>query len=193
MWVLLGTRPPDVRFIDHLRAYVLAWGLLAPAVYVLAVIVEVLVAPIPGTLLYAPAGAIWGGFIGGSLSLVGNVTGATIACWLAGTFGETWAARAVPGGRLTALRARLQSRGVWLIFLLRLNPLTSGDYVSYAAGLAGVKPRVVALGTFCGMIPHCYAQAYLAEALFDVLPAGPWAFIVLAVVAIAIAAIVLRR
>ena len=37
---------------------VASWGPLAPVVYTLAVVVEVIVAPIPGTLLYAPAGAI---------------------------------------------------------------------------------------------------------------------------------------
>jgi uncharacterized membrane protein YdjX (TVP38/TMEM64 family) len=193
MDVLLGPREPGVRLIDDLRTYVFAWGIWAPLVYIVVVIVEVLVAPIPGTLLYAPAGAIWGGFIGGTLSLVGNVTGATIACWLAGTFGERWAARASESSRLMALRDRLRSRGAWLIFILRVNPLTSGDYVSYAAGLAGVPPRTVAIGTFAGMIPHCYAQAYLAEALIDRLPAGPWTFVLLAIVAVAVAIVVLRR
>ena len=64
------------------------WGRLAPLVYTLAVVVEVIVAPIPGTLLYAPAGAIFGGFVGGSLSLVGNVIGAAICCVIGQMIGE---------------------------------------------------------------------------------------------------------
>jgi uncharacterized membrane protein YdjX (TVP38/TMEM64 family) len=172
---------------------VLAWGLWAPLIYVAIVIVEVLIAPIPGTLLYAPSGAIWGGFIGGTLSLIGNVTGATIACWLAGTFGERWAARAAPAGRLAEMRARLRARGAWLIFILRLNPFTSGDYVSYAAGLAGVPPRKVFIGTLAGMIPHCYAQSYLAEALFELLPSGPWMVLMLVAGTVIVAVVALRR
>ncbi len=156
--------------IDALREYVRGWGALAPVVYVAAVTVEVLVAPIPGLLLYAPAGAIFGGFVGGTLSLVGNVLGAAIACFLARTFGEPWLARHVHSPRFAAIRERLSRRGAWVVFILRVNPLTSSDLVSYAAGLAGVGPGRVALGTLLGMAPLCYLQAYLAQTIFELLP-----------------------
>jgi uncharacterized membrane protein YdjX (TVP38/TMEM64 family) len=146
------------------------WGALAPVVYVAAVTVEVLIAPIPGLLLYAPGGAIFGGFLGGTLALLGNTIGASIACFLARTLGAGWLASRVHSTRLAAIRERLRARGAWVVFLLRLNPLTSSDLVSYAAGLAGVPSRRVALGTFFGMLPQCYLQAYLAETLFEVLP-----------------------
>ena len=68
---------------------------------------------------------------------------------------------------LARLQERLASRGAWVVFLLRVNPFTSSDLVSYAAGLAGVKPHQVALGTLAGMAPLCYAQAYLAQSIFE--------------------------
>lgn len=183
--------------LDALRAYVLGWGMWAPVVYVAAVTVEVLVAPIPGTLLYAPAGAIFGGFMGGTLSLIGNVSGAAIACWLAGTFGsrfgQDWVKRHNESGQLTRLHERLRSRGVWIVIaLLRLNPLTSSDLVSYAAGLAGIRVRHVAAGTFLGMLPQCYLQAYLAQTLFEALPSGPWVIVGGLLLGVAIAVIVWR-
>ena len=112
-----------------------------------------LVAPIPGPLLYAPAGAIFGGLIGGALSLLGNVTGAGIACWLGRALGEGWIARHTEGTQLARLRERVVSRGPWVIFLLRINPLTSSDFVSYVAGAMGVPVRHVVLGTLAGMAP----------------------------------------
>jgi uncharacterized membrane protein YdjX (TVP38/TMEM64 family) len=161
--------------LEALRAYVLGWGMWAPVVYIAAVTVEVLVAPIPGTLLYAPAGAIFGGFMGGTLSLIGNVSGAAIAGTFGSRFGQEWVKRHNESGQLTRLHARLQSRGVWIVIaLLRLNPLTSSDLVSYAAGLTGIRVRHVAAGTFLGMLPQCYLQAYLAQTLFEALPSGPW-------------------
>jgi uncharacterized membrane protein YdjX (TVP38/TMEM64 family) len=183
--------------LEALRAYVLAWGMWAPVVYIAAVTVEVLVAPIPGTLLYAPAGAIFGGFMGGTLSLIGNVTGAAIACWLAGTFGsrfgEKWVIRHNESGQLTRLHARLRSRNVWIVIaLLRLNPLTSSDLVSYAAGVAGIRVRHVAAGTFLGMLPQCYLQAYLAQTLFEALPSGPWVIAGSVLLGVAIAVIIWR-
>ena len=53
---------------------------LAPLAYVGCVMLEVLVAPIPGIMLYAPGGVVFGGLMGGFLSLIGNTLGAGIAC-----------------------------------------------------------------------------------------------------------------
>ena len=169
--VLVAAPPLGLSRLEALRVYVASWGALAPLVYVAAVAVEVLIAPIPGTFLYAPAGAIFGGLIGGALSLAGNVLGAAIAAWISGSFGDRWRYQR-DAGVLARLRERLSSRGAWVVFLLRVNPFTSSDLVSYAAGLAGVRPHQVALGTTFGMAPLCFAQAYFAQSLFEWLPAG---------------------
>lgn len=152
-----------------IREFVLAAGPLAPVVYVAAVTVEVLIAPIPGLLLYAPGGAIFGGLLGGTLGLIGNVVGAALAAWLAGTAGPRVIGSG-GSGRLAPLVARVRERGILVVMLLRINPLTSSDLVSYAAGLAGVPVWRVAAGTAIGMAPLCYVQAYAADWLFDVLP-----------------------
>lgn len=177
--------------MDTLRDYVLSWGLFAPVVYVTAVIIEVLVAPVPGTLLYAPAGAIFGGLVGGTLSLIGNVAGAAIAAWLGRVLGEAWIARRLAGRDLLALRDRLVGRGLWVVFLLRVNPLTSSDLVSYAAGAFGVPVRHVALATLAGMAPLCYLQAYLAATIFELLPGSGLVLLVLGVAYVVILAAVL--
>ena len=173
--------------LETLRSFVLDYGPLAPVVYLGIVIVEVLVAPFPGALLYAPGGAIFGGLIGGTLALIGNTIGAGIAAWVARGLGEGWLARHMANSRFARLRQRLETRGGWVVFLLRLNPLTSADLVSYAAGLAGVRPVHVALGTLAGMAPQCYLQAYLAATIFEVLP--DWFVAALAVLLLATAAI----
>ncbi len=156
--------------LDALRTALDRWGRLAPVVYVAAVVVEVLVAPIPGMLLYAPAGALFGGLLGGTLSLIGNTIGAAIACGVGSALGESALARRIDGTKLAAYRTAIQERGLWVVLLLRINPLTSSDLVSYMAGAVGVPIWRVALGTFIGMAPLCYAQSYLAEQIFEVLP-----------------------
>jgi uncharacterized membrane protein YdjX (TVP38/TMEM64 family) len=156
--------------LEALRAALNRWGRLAPAVYVAAVVIEVLVAPIPGTLLYAPAGALFGGFLGGALSLLGNTIGASIACGVGSALGEGALSRRIEGTKLAAYRTAIQERGLWVVLLLRINPLTSSDLVSYMAGAVGVPIWRVTLGTFIGMAPLCFAQAYLAEQIFEILP-----------------------
>lgn len=157
------------RSLDLIRGAVERAGPFGPAAYVAAVVIEVLVAPIPGTLLYAPGGAIFGGLLGGTLSLAGNVIGAAIATWLARTFGARLLG-SVDRPQLQRLAVRIRNRGLLVVTLLRLNPLTSSDLVSYAAGIVGIPVWRVALGTAIGMTPLCYAQAYASEWVLRVIP-----------------------
>lgn len=180
IWVLVdgaGGLGDNEASLEALRQALFRWGPLAPAVYVAAVVVEVLVAPIPGTLLYAPAGALFGGFQGGVLSLMGNTIGAAIACAVGRSLGEQAVARRLDGTQMARHVDAIRTRGFWVVLLLRLNPLTSSDLVSYTAGALGVPVLRVALGTFIGMAPLCFAQAYLAEQIFRILPGAVWILI----------------
>lgn len=157
--------------IDALRDAIESTGPLAPVVYVAAVVVEVMVAPIPGVMLYLPGGAIFGGFRGGALALTGNVIGAALAAWVAGTIGTRFL-NVNDWPRLQRYGDVIARRGLVVIILLRLNPLTSSDLVSYAAGFVGVPVWRVAVGTAIGMAPLCFAQSYASEWLFRWLPAS---------------------
>jgi uncharacterized membrane protein YdjX (TVP38/TMEM64 family) len=166
---ILVDPPAAASPIEALRDALSGAGALAPLVYVLAVVVEVLVAPLPGLLLYAPGGALFGGWWGGTLSLVGNVIGAALASWIGATVGRRWdPATRAPG--LAVLADRVRSRGVLVVALLRVNPLTSSDLVSYAAGMVGVPVWRVALGTLVGMAPLAYAQSFASEWIFTWVP-----------------------
>ena len=76
----------------------------------------------------------------------------------------------------------LRRRGLLAIALLRVNPLTSSDIVSYAAGLTSISTATVMLGTLVGMAPLCYIQAYLSMELFVVFPWLLWPLIISCVV-----------
>jgi uncharacterized membrane protein YdjX (TVP38/TMEM64 family) len=162
--------PDQGPWLEHVRRVVAGWGRLAPILYTLAVVVEVIVAPFPGTLLYAPAGAIFGGFLGGTLSLVGNVVGAAISCVLGRLIGERLLGRRAGDSDFRRYHDLLRERGLWVVLLLRLNPFTTSDLVSYAAGMAGVRAWKVAVGTLVGLAPWCYLQAYFAEQVFELVP-----------------------
>jgi len=186
VYVLVAGSPDQGPWLDRLRETVAGWGRLAPLIYVLIVIVEVVVAPIPGALLYAPGGAIFGGLMGGTLSLIGNVIGAALGCALGGLIGERIVGKQAQTTQFSEYRDRLAARGFWVVLLLRANPLTSSDLVSYAAGIAGVSPWRVAIGTLFGLAPLCYLQAYFAEQVFTLIPGS-----VLVVAGVALLAMVL--
>ncbi len=169
--VLLSASQPAAVKVAALREFFAGFGALAPVAYVAFVIVEVVVAPLPGAMLYAPGGVIFGGFQGGLLSLTGNVLGAGLACWIMRTFLGLRAQQYFVESGLAGYEERIAKEGAWVIFLLRVNPLTSSDLVSYAAGLTTLPVWKLMLGTLAGMAPLCFAQAYFADGF---LTSFPW-------------------
>ncbi len=191
--VLLRPGASAAQRIERIQQAIQAWGAVAPLAYVVFVMVEVVVAPIPGLMLYAPGGMIFGGFWGGLLSLIGNVLGAGVACRLMRVLGRRRLAWMWQGERPKALDRRLAESGVWVILALRINPLTSSDLVSYAAGLTSISTWKVMLGTLLGMAPLCFLQAHLADEVLSAFPNLLWPLIGACAVYAVLATITLRN
>ena len=170
MRVLLDPQIESPTRLAQIQDYFRGWGPVAPAVYLLVVVVEVILAPIPGTLLYLPGGLIFGWLVGGSMSLAGNVLGSGIACQIMRTTGRQRIERYLERPTLQKYLAVIETRGLWIVFLLRLNPFTSSDLVSYAAGLTRIPIWKVMTGTFAGMAPLCFVQSYFSQEIFTAFP-----------------------
>ncbi|MCX7387696.1 MAG: TVP38/TMEM64 family protein [Planctomycetales bacterium] len=168
-------------------------GNWAPAAYVLCVTIEVIVAPIPGVLLYAPGGLIFGPLAGGLLALIGNMLGAGISCGLTRSLGLGWLQRMGSTNSSERLQLALERRGPRMIVILRLNPLTSTDLVSYAAGFTRIPIRYVMLSTGIGMAPLCFAQAWLSDSIFNTWPQLLWPLLILSAVYLIVVTIIMAR
>jgi len=167
--MLVSTDLDSAAKIEALKAAFKAWGPCAPVAYILFVTAEVVIAPLPGLMLYAPGGIIFGGFLGGLYALIGNLLGAAIACQVMRLVGTALFGHRIRQN-LNQLQPVLERRGLWIVFLLRLNPLTSTDLVSYAAGLTLMPMWKLLSGTALGMAPLCWLQSYLAEGLLTAYP-----------------------
>ena len=190
---LLRTDLHAAEKIARLQAFFDGWGPASPLVYTAFVVIEVVVAPIPGIMLYAPGGLIFGPFWGGALSLLGNTLGAGLAATLAQRLGAAHVQRWAGVESRVSLQEAVRERGAWWIFWLRLNPLTSSDVVSYAAGLAAIPARRVMTATACGMAPLCFAQSSLSDDLFRRFPQLIYPLLALCAVYLVVAAFILRR
>jgi uncharacterized membrane protein YdjX (TVP38/TMEM64 family) len=138
VYVTLSGEMSAAEKIRRLQDFFGSLGAAAPAAYIALVAGEVVLAPLPGAMLYAPGGIIFGGFWGGLLSLTGNVLGAGMACQIMRTLGRPYIERALDRKSVRKYEARLARSGVWIVFLLRVNPLTSSDFISYAAGVTSM-------------------------------------------------------
>ena len=184
--------------VARLQGFFESFGVIAPLVYMLFVVVEVVVAPIPGIMLYAPGGLIFGPVLGGALSLIGNTLGAGLAATMARRLGaqrlQRWQNVETPAKETQSpLHEAVRTRGARWIFWLRLNPLTSSDVVSYAAGLAGIPARHVMAATACGMTPLCFAQSALSDDIFRRFPTLLYPLLAVCFVYLITALFLLRR
>ena len=178
--------------VAAVQAFFATLGWWAPLVYFVFVVIEVIVAPLPGAMLYAPGGLIFGGFLGGLLSLAGNTVGAGLACWMIRILGGERLTRFVDTGALAPLQDKLEQRGFLVVLLLRINPLTSSDLVSYAAGLTRIPLWQLMLATMLGMAPLCFGQSYLSAEVFMAFPRLVYPLAIAGVVYVAVVLWVIR-
>lgn len=179
--------------LTNLQRFFETAGLFAPLAYVAFVIAEVIVAPVPGLMLYAPGGLIFGPWLGGFLAIVGNMIGAGISCALARSVGQSWLEKISANNSMEKLQEQLDRRGFWMIFVLRLNPLTSSDLLSYAAGLTRIPTWHVMLATGLGMAPLCFAQSWLSDGIFNRWPGLIWPLMIAGLLYLAAVAVILSR
>lgn len=168
-------------------------GFFAPLAYVMFVVAEVIVAPIPGLMLYAPGGLIFGPWLGGFLAVIGNTIGAGISCALARSAGSRWLEKISANTSMEKLQEQLNHHGFWMIFLLRLNPLTSTDLLSYAAGLTRIPTWHVMLATGLGMAPLCFVQSWLSDGVFNRWPGLIWPLMIAGLLYLAAVTVILAR
>lgn len=140
-----------------------SFGFFAWLIFVLLVILEVVLAPMPPLILYVAAGFLFGGFLGGILTLIGNLIGAFIDFKIARALGKKNAGKKINKNLKEKFDKFFGKYGGISIFILRVNPLTTSDLVSYLAGFTKMKPLKFILATALGLIPMIFIQTYLGD------------------------------
>jgi uncharacterized membrane protein YdjX (TVP38/TMEM64 family) len=163
LWVVFGLSGLVSR--DDVRDTVEAAGPLAPLAFVPIAGVLALVL-VPGTLLAATAGALFGTWVGFAVTLASALTTSTLAL-LIGRHAGSEGAREFGGQRVVALEAWLERQGVATIVTARLMPGLSDAAVSYAAGAVGIAVWQILLGTAIGASPRALAYAALGDSVTD--------------------------
>ncbi|MBJ8347568.1 TVP38/TMEM64 family protein [Antrihabitans sp. YC2-6] len=160
----------DLVDVDGLRRTVEAAGPLAPVAFVVvsAVLAAVFV---PGPILAATSGLLFGPVLGTVVTLSSTVGTALIANRL-GRRGGLESARALIGPRrMSWLDYQLERRGLWAVAGQRLIPGISDAAASYAFGAIGVPLWQMALGALIGSAPRAFVYTALGSVVDD--PASP--------------------
>jgi uncharacterized membrane protein YdjX (TVP38/TMEM64 family) len=146
---------------ERLRGIVGSAGSWAPAVFVLLLIVQAVLAPLPAPAVATVGGYLFGTLEGFFLTWFGALVGGVLCFVLSRALGRRFVER---NTRLKELDYYVEEHGAIAIFILRLIPLVSFDAVSYAAGLTGIYFRKFLVATALGMAPGTFVFVYLGEA-----------------------------
>ena len=164
--------------VEAVRADIAHAGPLAPLLYVpmSAILASIFV---PGPLLAAGSGLLFGPVLGTLVTLCSSALTATIAAYFGRRAGRD-SARAMVGAEWAGrIDTQIQRRGLWAVVGQRLVPGISDALASYVFGAFGVPLWQMAAGAFIGSAPRAFAYTALGASISDL--NSPLAFAAVAV------------
>lgn len=147
------------RIRDYLRGYG-AWG---PIVSVLLMMLQVVFAPIPASVVQLANGVVYGKFWGTVLNFVGQMAGAIMAFFIAQALGKRAVEKLVGQISGNAFENWVDRWGGKALFVVRAIPGMPSDFVSYVAGLTTIRVRTYILATAIGYVPQSLLYAWLGD------------------------------
>ncbi|MCV7289411.1 TVP38/TMEM64 family protein [Mycolicibacterium wolinskyi] len=152
--------------VDDIRATAAATGPVAPLTYVFvsAVLGALFV---PGPILAAGSGVLFGPVLGTFVTL-GATVGTAVIARLIGRRAGRDSARALLGAeRADRLDRQIERGGLWAVVGQRFVPGISDALASYTFGAFGVPLWQMAVGAFIGSVPRAFVYTALGASIGD--------------------------
>lgn len=127
-----------------------AWG---PFVIILTIILEVVIAPLPGFVPAISAGFIFGALQGSIYTYVGNVLGSLLVFWLSRRYGRMILEKFTESTKIKKYENMIAKRENILLFAY-VFPILPVDIISGAFGLSKIRFKKFALAVAIGFVFH---------------------------------------
>ena len=154
---------------QQLVAFFEPMGVWAPVVFLLVLAVRP-AALIPGQLLCAVGGMIFGTFWGSAYALIGSVLSTSLLFLVASRVGSG-PMRKIWGQRYDAVHAVARSHDFRFAAVCTLNPLLPTDPIVVVMAASGTRYWRTILGVLAGTIPGTIVTAHFGAALTE---RNPW-------------------
>ena len=151
--------------INPLREYILSFGLWAPLISALLMILQSIAFPLPAFGITLANGALFGPIWGAALSWSSAMVAAALCFGISRSLGRPPIEKLVGGRALRATDRFFERYGSRSILLARLIPIVSFDIVSYAAGLTPVTFWQFMIATGIGQLPATIVYSILGDSL----------------------------
>ena len=153
-----------------------AWG---PAVLTTIIVLQVLIATIPGHVFMIAGGYVYGFTIAFLITLVSTVAASQLAFALARAFGRPIVHRLAPP-KLIGRWEKVADRQGFVFFLFAfILPIFPSDLMSYVAGLSSISSRRFLAANFLGRLPCAVLMTLIGSHGFE-WPLQAWVLIILA-------------
>ena len=141
-------------------------GPLGPLAYMGLQILQTVVAPIPGNVVGAIGGLLFGWW-GVLWTTIGATIGATIVFWVSRRFGRSLVEKIVKKESLDKFDFVIGKRASIILFLIFLIPGLPDDIVCYVAGLTDVPIKKLIVIFALGRIPAVVGNNVIGTGLSD--------------------------
>ena len=153
---------------DILKEVVLSYGNFSVIVFVLMQILQVVAFFIPGEFIQVAGGYIFGGFLGGIISLVGITLGSLMVYVISNNYGKPLVDKLILKKEVKFFRKILEvgSKKI-VIFMFFLIPGIPKDALTYVCGVSNISFRDFFIYSTIGRIPGIFISSYFGEKIFS--------------------------
>jgi|SRR3989344_4999545 len=165
--------------LSETTQFITSFGDYSWVIYIFAIIFEVIIVPIPSLALNITAASYFGPFMAAIMTICATMIGASIAYYIAKYFGHGYIDEMIGEKNKQKFHKNTEKYGHYVLFVLRINPLTSSDAFNYVAGLFAVPFWRFFLSTLIGIAPMQILVSYFGAEFLDSSPFFKFLFIII--------------
>ncbi|MCT4509648.1 MAG: TVP38/TMEM64 family protein [Tepidibacter sp.] len=151
--------------VEMAREYILSFGIWAPIVSFLLMILQSVAAPLPAFIITFANAGLFGWVKGAILSWSSAMAGAALCFYIARILGRNAVEKLTSKTALKSVDEFFGKYGNYAILIARLLPFVSFDIVSYAAGLTSMSFWSFFIATGLGQLPATIIYSYIGGML----------------------------
>lgn len=151
--------------LESLKQYILSFGIWAPIISFILMILQSVAAPLPAFLITFANAALFGWVKGALLSWTSAMAGAALCFYIARFLGRDTVEKLTSKFAIDSVDVFFNKYGKHTILIARLLPFISFDLVSYASGLTSMSFVSFFIATGIGQLPATIIYSYVGDML----------------------------
>ena len=157
---------PELPTKEVIDSWTERFGIFGPLSIIVVIILETVIAPIPGTIVPIVIGVLYGVWPGMLYAWVGNVTGSIIAFWISRKFGRPIVERFIHSDKIKRYDGFLHRNRVliWLVYAVPIFPI---DMISFIIGLSSIKFKRFLVIVSVGFTINLLILTFFGERLLE--------------------------